>query len=133
MTALTITVPGKPFTQNDQRRASHWTTVRKAKRAVEAAVYTAIVDQHGHHSQLRRKAAGFTWPVTITIADHCKTANLRDTEACAPTVKVALDVLTDIGVWPDDSPVYVAGIHYLAPVKTGTDSITLTITDTETR
>ncbi|MEN9621439.1 MAG: hypothetical protein RL499_1632, partial [Actinomycetota bacterium] len=73
------------------------------------------------------------YPVTVTVADECRTANLRDTEACAPTVKVALDALTNIGVWPDDSPAYVAGIRYLAPVKTGTDSITLTITsDTET-
>lgn len=133
MTAITLTIPGRPFSQNDQRRMSHWTTVRKAKRQVESAVYAAVVEQHGHHSQLRRKAAALTWPVTVTIADHCKTANLRDVEACAPTVKVALDVLVDIGVFPDDSPQYVARIAYLTPVKTGTDQLVITITDTEIR
>lgn len=99
MTAITLTIPGRPFSQNDQRRMSHWTTVRRAKSAVETAVYAAVVEQHGHHAQLRRKAAALVFPVTVTIADHCRTTNLRDTEACAPTVKVALDVLTDIGVF----------------------------------
>lgn len=119
---IRLVVPGKPVTQNDVRRAGHWATVRAAKRRVAAdATYAAL-------STWGLRPPRLTFPVEVTVEDCCRTANLRDVEACAPSVKAILDALTDYGLWPDDSPAYVASVTYRAPVKTGTDALILTIT-----
>jgi Holliday junction resolvase RusA-like endonuclease len=119
---IRLTIPGKPVTQNDVRRMGHWSAPRKAKRRVAAdATYAAL-------STWGVKPPKLVFPVHVTVEDHCATGNLRDQESCAPSVKAILDALTAYGLWPDDSPAFVASSTYVAPVKTGIDELVITIT-----
>lgn len=118
----TITVPGKPFTSNEERR-SHWRkTAMVRRRTREEARMLALAAV--------RPGTAWVWPVTVSVQDQAKTANLRDVGAVAPHVKAVLDGITDSRrIWPDDSPQYVAGVTYLPAVKTGTDALVLVIKD----
>jgi hypothetical protein len=119
---IRLTVPGKPVKSNDRM---HWRAEYAAKRRVAAdATYAAL-------STWGLKPPPLTFPVVVTVEDHCRTANLRDTEAVAPSVKFILDALTRYGLWPDDRSEFVAEIRYLPPVKTGTDEIVITITPSD--
>lgn len=122
-TELTLTIPGRPFTTNEQRR-SHWTVVRRAKNAAHVKTYVALDGRRGPSKGLR-------FPVAVTVQDNCATAHLRDVSACSPTVKGVLDALTALRIWPDDSPEYVASITYLPPVKTGVNELVITIKSAE--
>ncbi len=127
----TLTIPGKPLTQNDMRRLAgrHWTATKKAQDAHRTAAKYELLTQW---RQPHKIGELMTWPVTVTVADHCRTGNLRDTEACAPTVKIVLDLLTRHQFWPDDSPAYCARIIYLPPIKTGVDELVVTIESSPT-
>jgi hypothetical protein len=118
---ITLTIPGKPWTQNDQRRM-HWRKQSQTKRRIAAdATYAAL-------STWGVKPPKLVFPVHVLVEDHCATGNLRDQESCAPSVKAILDALTAYGLWPDDSPAFVASSTYVAPVKTGVDKLVITIT-----
>lgn len=119
--AASLIVPGKPVTQNDVRRMGHWSARSKATKRVAADTHAAMLEQWGPRSKWPR----FTHPVRITIADQCRTGNLRDAEACAPTVKAIVDTLVRAEVIPDDTPQWVRATTYLAPVKTGTDAVVI--------
>lgn len=116
----TLTVLGKPFTSNDERR-SHWRTTAKIRRDTR---------QHARLLTLAtiKRGTAWVWPVTVTVVDECRTARLRDVGAAAPHVKAIIDGITDSGrIWLDDSPDYVGAIQFLAPRKTGTDQLVIEI------
>jgi len=119
--AASLVVPGKPVTQNDVRRMGHWTSRSKATKRVAAATHDAMLEQWGPRHMWPR----FVAPVRITVADQCRTANLRDAEACAPSVKAIVDALVRAEVIPDDTPQWVRATTYLAPVKTGVDAVVI--------
>jgi hypothetical protein len=122
MTTVTITVSGKPFTANDERRAHFMKTARMRAYTRSLAKVLAL--------EAVKPGTKWAWPVTITVADHCRTARLRDVGACSPHVKAILDGITDSRrIWPDDSPEYLASVVYLPPTKVGHDALVLTITD----
>jgi len=122
VTTITLRIPGKPYTANAERR-DHWRATAKTRRRTR---------EHAHLLTLAVVRPGTRWvfPVTVTVADESRTANLRDVGAVAPHVKAVLDGITDSKrIWPDDSPTYLAAVEYLAPTKTGTDALVLHITD----
>ena len=123
---ITLTIPGRPPTSNDVRRAGHWTRARDIKAEYGDRVRAAALATWGVPSRARRR---ITPPVHVTVQDHCRTRNLRDVEATAPAVKAALDALTAYGLWRDDDPTIVAAVTFLAPTKTGIDELVLTITE----
>lgn len=96
---------------------------------------------HRAGDHVTRDAALETWglrrpklvfPVHIVITDHCRTGNLRDPEACAPTVKWVIDALTAYGLWADDNAAHIARVSFDAPTKTGIDELVITIHGAET-
>lgn len=123
---ITLVVPGRPLNRNDR---GHWLVKAKATKALRAATVDHAWEQWGPRSRTIRaaqRALGGMLPAAhITIADHCRTANLRDCENA--DAKPIIDGLTDYGLWPDDGPRHVGGITRLPPVKTGTDQLVLTI------
>lgn len=63
--------------------------------------------------------------IDIIVRDTYSGTKPRDTSACAPAVKAAVDGLVMFGVVPDDSPKYVRNITYAPPVRGKTDSLEL--------
>ena len=124
---ITLVVPGRPLNRNDR---GHWRAKAKLTRQLRLAAHFLAIEQWGVSSRpliAAAKALGVAHlpAAHITIADHCRTANLRDVENA--DVKPIIDGLTDYGLWPDDSPRHVASVTRLPPVKTGTDQLVLTI------
>lgn len=122
MTTLTLTVPGRPISANDRL---HW----RAKAAAVKHLRHTTIDHALEQWGIPARWPKLRYPVDITVQDHCRTANLRDTSQAAPAVKAIIDGLTDAGLWPDDSARHVAAIHFLPATKTGHDALVLTITD----
>jgi hypothetical protein len=126
--SITLVIPGRPMNRNGRH---HWRAKAKLTKQLRNATVDYAWEQWGPRTRTVRavqRALGFTDlpPAHITIADHCRTANLRDVENA--DVKPVVDGLTDYGLWPDDGPRYVGGMTRLPPVKTGTDELVLTIT-----
>lgn len=118
---ITLTIPGRPMSSNDRY---HW-----RKRAEQTAITRDAARLHAIH-QIGRTRPPLAWPVTITVHHHTATARRTDTGNCQPAVKAIVDALTDYGLWPDDSPAYVAAITFMPPVKTGTDELVIHIIPT---
>jgi len=126
--SITLVVPGRPMNRNDR---GHWRVKAKAIKQLRTDTRLLAIEQWGMRQRVRRRVGraldvADLPPAYITIADHCRTANLRDVENA--DVKPIIDGLTDYGLWPDDGPAHVAGMTRLPPVKTGTDELVLTIT-----
>ena len=125
---ITLTIPGRPINRNDR---GLWRTKAALTKRLRAATFDFALEQWGIPTRVlstARAALGVdVLPAAhITIADHCRTANLRDVENA--DIKPIIDGLTDYGLWPDDSPTHVARMTRLAPTKTGQDQLVLTIT-----
>lgn len=135
--SITLVIPGRPLNRNDR---GHWRHKANATKQLRNATVDYAWEQWGPRSRTLSAvdhALGIApWPKSspspmrpaahITIADHCRTANLRDVDNA--DVKPIIDGLTDYGLWPDDGPKHVAGMTRLPPVKTGADQLVLTIT-----
>ncbi len=82
-----------PMTSNMQRRA-HWADVRGAKRDVERDVFWSV----------RNAKIRVTPPVEVFVTWYAPDAKVRDSDACAPFLKAALDALVEakIGLPGDD-------------------------------
>jgi len=82
-----------PMTSNEQRRA-HWADVRGAKRDVERDVFWSV----------RNAKISVTPPVEVFVTWYAPDAKVRDSDACAPFLKAALDALVEaqIGLPGDD-------------------------------
>lgn len=121
MTTLTLVVPGRPMNANDRQ---HWRAKADATRRTKCAAVGAALEQWGIPTRWPK----LVHPVTITVQDQCRTANLRDSANAAPAVKAIVDAFTGT-LWPDDGPAHVASITFLPAVKTGTDALVLVIQD----
>ena len=126
--SITLVIPGRPLNRNDR---GHWRVKAKLTKQLRLAAHFLAIEQWGISSRpliAAQRALGVSVlpPAHITVADHCRTANLRDVENA--DVKPIVDGLSDYGLWPDDGPRYVSGMTRLPPVKTGSDELVLTIT-----
>lgn len=119
--SLTLRIPGRPISSNDR---GHWATKARKIKQTRKRAYELALAEWGHPSAVRGTLA---YPVTVTVADECRTANLRDTANAHPAVKAAIDGMTDYGLWPDDGPAHVGRIVYLPATKTGVDALVITI------
>lgn len=117
--SLVLAIEGRPMNMND--RHSHPMVRSKLTAKVRKHAKEAAFDQWGPEIPRLR------FPVTVTVRDNCRTANLRDTINAAPSVKAIIDGLTDYGLWPDDKGVYVGAVMFLPAVKTGLDALLVTI------
>ncbi len=126
--SITLIIPGRPMNRNDR---VHWREKAKRVKKLRNATFEYALEQWGRPnrplSAARRTLGVDQLPAAhVTIADHCRTANLRDTENA--DVKPIIDGLTDYGLWADDGPAHLASMSRLPPIKTGTDELVLTIT-----
>lgn len=87
-----------PMTSNGQRSA-HWADVRSAKRDVEDDVFWSV----------RNAKTRVTPPVEVFVTWFAPDRRIRDSDACAPFLKAALDALVNAGIGlPGDDHRYVA-------------------------
>ncbi len=126
--AVALVVPGRPINRNDRH---HWRAKAKLTKKLRSATFDLALEQWGIPTRVLSAArcalnVAELPAAEITIADHCRTANLRDVENA--DVKPIIDGLTDYGLWPDDGPAHVARMTRLPPIKTGVDELVLTIT-----
>jgi len=82
-----------PMTSNEQRRA-HWTAAYIAKQEVHTDV----------HYRAKFARITVTPPVEVFVTWYAPNARIRDSDACAPYLKAALDALVaaNIGLPGDD-------------------------------
>ena len=118
---LVLVVPGRPLSSNDR---GHWATKARHVKRVRREAFEAALEQWGNAAYARRRIT--RWPVDVTVIDHCRTANLRDTANAAPSVKAIIDGVADYGLFPDDSGLWVAAIIFTPADKTGVDELVLT-------
>ena len=116
---LVLVVPGRPLSANDR---GHWRTKARAVARVRREAFELAVEQWGNASEARRRRIT-RWPADVTVVDHCRTANLRDTANAAPSVKAIIDGVMDYGLFPDDGPRWVGAIIFMPAVKTGFDEL----------
>lgn len=121
MTTLVLRVAGRPMSANDRQ---HWRARAESTRRTKCAALAAALEQWG----IPPRWPKLVHPVTVTVLDECRTANVRDAANISPATKAILDTFTGT-LWPDDDGSHVASITYLPPVKTGTDALLITITD----
>lgn len=115
---LTLTIPDAHWMSANDRQ--HWAV--KAKRT---AAVRALAAHHAAGAPSFRQAHVTAWI-------GYSTRRRADPPNAYPTVKAAIDGITDAGTFPDDSSEYVVALEFrrdptLAPK--GTHTLRLTITD----
>lgn len=142
MPTATLTHPDRPWTVNSERAGSgrgigghHG----RAKLTEEwRGVFHLLADEAGLPSgefELRKTDKGMKLvcvkggvsAVRITVEQTTKTAVAPDPGSTYPAVKAAIDGLVDYGFIEDDRGEFVHRLTFLPPVKTGTDSLSLTL------
>lgn len=110
-----------PMTSNGQRR-SHWADVRSAKRDVEYDVYWSV-----RHARIRVYP-----PLEVFVTWFAPDRRIRDSDACAPFLKAALDALVRVNIGlPGDDHRYVTRSGSSVVVDRADPRIEITITETE--
>lgn len=120
MTTIPLNWERPPITQNGLRRMHHHAEA-SAKRAAKAEAQACI-----------REAAPYPMFGAIVILNwQMPDKRRRDGDGAAPTLKVCLDALVELGVIPDDSWVHVphSGITTHPPVKGSPGLMWLSLTD----
>jgi len=115
---ITISVAGKPWTTNEERKSRHWANRARRTRAWR--------ESFAWKAKPHRAAHGTLSTATITVQPHQSRASLADTAAHNPAAKAAIDGIVDAGLLPDDGPTHLTAITFLAP-RRGPDGLTLTI------
>ncbi len=109
-----------PMTSNGQRRA-HWAEVRGAKREVERDVFWSA----------RNAKIRVTPPVEVFVTWYAPDARVRDSDACGPFLKAALDALVEAEIIPGDDHRYVTRSGSSVVVDRADPRIELTIVELE--
>lgn len=115
---ITISVAGKPWTTNEERKSRHWANRARRTRAWR--------ESFAWRAKPHRAAHGTLSTATITVQPHQSRGRLADTAAHNPAAKAAIDGIVDAGLLPDDGPTHLTAITFLAP-RRGPDGLTLTI------
>lgn len=116
---LTIDVPASEWMTSNQRL--HWAARAKRTKAVRSR--TALL--------ARSQQLTVPTPTTVAVQVHYPRNGTADPSNAAPTVKAALDGITDSGAWPDDNSEHVVEVSYRRGPKTGVKGmyrLTLTFT-----
>ncbi len=109
-----------PMTSNMQRRA-HWANVRGAKREVGRDVFWSA----------RNAKISVTPPVEVFVTWYAPDARVRDSDACGPFLKAALDALVEAEVIPGDDHRYVTRSGSSVVVDRADPRIELSIREVE--
>lgn len=110
-----IRVNRRPMTLNAERKLHH---MARAKQVRELREYGAWLATQQNVPALKA--------IYVDVEPHLR-GNLQDADACHPTVKALIDGLVDAGVLADDTPDIVLAIRYVAPVKSSSDYVILTL------
>jgi hypothetical protein len=117
---FTITYVARPWTLN-RERAGHWRVHRQA-----TDLWRQVFGQlAGDRKVPKFKAC--TIEVRVTVGRP----PVADTGACIGAAKAAIDGLVDAGRLPDDGPSIVRALTFYAPIRTGVDSLSLTVKEVE--
>lgn len=96
---ILLDIPAGIWLTSNQRL--HWRAKAERTAAIRAL---ARVAARGHQAVTR---------VAVTVAVSYPTSRRADPSNAAPTVKAALDGITDAGVWPDDDSEHVVSVTYV--------------------
>ena len=98
---------GRPLGLNVERQGNRW------GRAAAVSVWRVGAAEAWTDLGPPRRLS----PVVVHIEPHYQNnASRPDTGSCIPTAKAAIDGLVDAGAIPDDSPDWVKGLHFHAPM-----------------
>lgn len=120
LTRYELTHVAKPLLMNAERRMHHHARAAVMREWRQVFHTLAVVNRVPPCAR-----------VGIDVVHTVVKGKLPDAGACFPAVKAAVDGIVDAGVLPDDGPECVAWIRFHAPRKTGVDSVTLIISNTE--
>lgn len=111
-----LTHLARPVSLNAER-AQHWTRRAASTNEWRTAFFWLAKEQK--ISKLDQ--------VAIEVYVESSNRRLADVGAAWPSVKAAIDGLTDAGVIPDDGPAHVLAVTIHAPTHTGRDAVTLVV------
>lgn len=112
---IRIEVPGKPVLVNAISKNSYYAIARELR---------AWKEDVGWEVKLKRLPPAKT-PVVVHIHHKSKAKRLGDAGSCFYAAKAAVDSLVQAGVLPDDSPKYVAGVFFHAPVASDYNALVI--------
>lgn len=92
--------PAKPMSINEER-SGHWRAARAHSKAWRELAWAVAL--HTHLAALVAQA-----PATVTVEIPVKGNYRRDPANYFGVAKAVIDGLVDAGVWPDDTPQWVA-------------------------
>ena len=119
---LSLEIPAALWMSSNDRL--HWAEKAKRTRCVRHLAFAAA--RAANFDELRLERA------SIEILVHRPRAGRADAANASPTVKAAIDGLTDARVWPDDSDDHITAVTYKASTPTGQRgryALTITITE----
>jgi crossover junction endodeoxyribonuclease RusA len=113
----TLTHRARPWTTNAERRGSRFERAANVRLWREAVWGLALEAKVGRHQRVR-----------LTVALRLRGKRSMDIDACAPSLKAAIDGLVDARVIPDDGQGHIEAITILEPVLGAErDEFTITI------
>lgn len=102
---LTIDVPVNEWVTSNDRL--HWR--EKARRVAAIRRRSAVL--------ARQQLTPIDGPVMVVCRTRYRAGRGLDADAAAPTLKAAIDGMTDAGIWADDDADHVGAICYLPSRK----------------
>ncbi|AMS06469.1 hypothetical protein DUY81_13940 [Acidipropionibacterium acidipropionici] len=98
---IRIEVPANEWITSNDRL--HWR--EKARRVAAVRRRSAVL--------ARQHLTPIDGPVLVACRARFRAGRGLDSDGCAPTLKAAIDGMTDAGIWPDDDGRNVSAICYL--------------------
>lgn len=117
-----ITVEGKPYLTNEERRGNRWGRANTVGAIREAAGWKWKTERYACENALDLAHHDFPFEHYVVVAEprYPNKAAHPDTGSCFPTVKAIVDGARDAGVITDDKPVNVAAHIELPAVVVST-------------
>ena len=102
---IRIAIPANEWVTSNDRL--HWR--EKARRVAAIRRRSAVL--------ARQQLTPIAGPVMVVCRTRYRAGRGLDADAAAPTLKAAIDGMTDAGIWADDDADHVGAICYKAPRK----------------
>jgi hypothetical protein len=112
-----LTYESRPWTLNVERQGNRW------KRAKLVGEWRPSFRLLALEAKMRPCSS-----IAVTVWPEVRHGGgMPDTAACVGAAKAAIDGVVDAGVLPDDGPVYVKRLTFMAPIVSGRDALTLDV------
>lgn len=102
---IRIEIPANEWVTSNDRL--HWR--EKARRVAAVRRRSAVL--------ARQQLTPIGGPVLVACRARFRAGRGLDSDGCAPTLKAAIDGMTDAGIWADDDAAHVGAICYQASRK----------------